>query len=70
MIRLVRRTGFVASVEVLNLVVDLRYSSMMSIIFNKFIMDDGKLLCSNCDKILTLADNNIDTFKHIVQYLQ
>ena len=38
--------------------------------FNKFIMDDGKILCSNCDKILTLADNNIDTFKHIVQYLQ
>ena len=38
--------------------------------FNKFVYDEDNLLCFNCDKILTLADHNIDTLTQMVHYLQ
>ena len=37
--------------------------------FNKFTMRDEDLLCSNCDKIMKLAGDNIHTLESMVQYL-
>ena len=38
--------------------------------YNKFVLDENNLLCSNCDKILKLVDEDVQTLTHMVQYLE
>ena len=37
--------------------------------FNKFTMRNDDLLCTNCDKVLKLAGNDIQTLESMIEYL-
>ena len=37
--------------------------------YNKFVLDENNLLCFNCDKILKLVGEDVQTLTDMVQYL-
>ena len=37
--------------------------------YNRFVMDGGSLLCSNCKKIIKLADEDVQMLQNMVDYL-
>ena len=38
--------------------------------YNKFVLDENNLLCFNCDKILKLVGEDVQTLTHLVKYLE
>ena len=37
--------------------------------YNRFVVEDNDLLCSNCKKIITLAEEDVQILKNMVDYL-